>query len=189
MNRCAMTGLPIRDASDGIYDDGEWISWDWINGQLHQQELRAEYPEADPELAALFEDLVDVAREHHAMTGRYLQIWGELGELYATVKYGLKRHRAMAPGSDGKLGNDFVEVKTISPEKGKDKVAVKRAGNFSKLLVVRISADFEFESRMIDRKALGKGDGKLAKVAWSTLASGSDPASQTSPAANKDDPE
>src|SRR5690606_25160855 len=98
------------------------------------------------------------------LTGRYLQIWGELGEFYAEVKYGLKRHRAHAPGSDGKLGNDFVEVKTISPEKGGDSVSVKRAGNFNKLLIVRISFDFEFESLMVDRESLRKGAGKNVRI-------------------------
>lgn len=29
---CAMTGQKLNDPSDGIWDDGEWISWDWING-------------------------------------------------------------------------------------------------------------------------------------------------------------
>jgi hypothetical protein len=33
-----MTGRPMRDISEGIYDDGEWISWEWINGQIADQE-------------------------------------------------------------------------------------------------------------------------------------------------------
>ncbi|MBN8504907.1 MAG: hypothetical protein J0L58_10550 [Burkholderiales bacterium] len=169
MLRCAMTGLPLRDPGDGIYDDGEWISWEWINGQLHRQDLQKEYPHVDPELADLFESLVALADEYHQRTGRYLQIWGELGELYAEMKYGIKRHRAHTPGSDGKLGNDFVEVKTISPEKGADKVEVKREGNFNKLLVVKIDADFNFESKMIDRAILGKGAGKVARVSWGSM--------------------
>jgi hypothetical protein len=164
-----MTGKPLRDPSDGIYDDGEWISWEWINGQLYEQELKQEYPHVDPALARLFEDLVHLTREYHSMTGRYLQVWGELGELYAEVKFGIKRHKPKAPGSDGRLGNDLVEVKTISPEKTAPKVQVKRAGNFNRLLVVKISADFEFEARMIDRKRLNKGDGKHAGVSWSSL--------------------
>src|SRR3712207_336514 len=104
MIRCSMTGLPMN-AGDGIYDDGEWISWDWINGQLYKQEIQHEYPQVDPELAMLFEDLVRNAAEYYGMTGRYLQIWGELGELYAEVKYGIRRHRPHTKGSDGKLGN------------------------------------------------------------------------------------
>lgn len=60
-------------------------------------------------------------------------------------------------GSDGKLGNEVIEIKTISPEKSKIRVSVKPAGNFSKLLIVRSSVDFEFQACLIDRKALKKG--------------------------------
>lgn len=164
--RCSMTGQQLNDPSDGIWDDGEWISWDYINQHIYESELREAYPLASSELVTVFEDLVNVALEYKAITGRYLQIWGELGELYAEIKYGIKRHKPMTQGSDGKLGNDFVEVKTISPEKGNGQVQVKRAGNFNKLLVVKISEDFEFESRMIDRKTMKKGEGKHAKVKW-----------------------
>lgn len=106
---------------------------------------------------------------YHALTGRYLQIWGELGELYAEIKYGVKRHKPHAQGSDGKLGNDFVEIKTISPEKDGGRVQVKRAGNFNRLLVIKINEHFDFEGRFIERRSLSKGDGVYAKVSWSTL--------------------
>ena len=165
--RCAMTGREYPEFSDGIWDDGEWISWDWINGQIYEQELRAEYPHADADLIDIFERLVEVAMGHKAVTGKYLQIWGELGELYAEIKFGIKRHRAKAQGSDGKLGDDFVEVKTISPEKSNEKVLVKRAGHFSKLLIVKINERFDFEGRLIDRKDLPKGTGKLVRASWS----------------------
>lgn len=167
--RCAMTGQELHDTSDGIWDDGEWISWDWINQQLYEQERRAEFPSASPEIIDVFDRLVDVAMEYKAVTGRYLPLWGELGELYAEIKFGIKRHRPMAQGSDGKLGNDFVEIKTISPEKRVGKVHVKRAGNFSKLLVVKITGDFKFEAKMIDRRALKKGNGKHAAVSWGNM--------------------
>lgn len=169
MIRCSMTGRPM-DAGDGIYDDGEWISWEWINGQLYKQEVQQAYPQVEPELAMLFEELVENAQAYHHLTGRYLQIWGELGELYAEVRYGIKRHKPHTKGSDGRLGNDFVEIKTISPEKDGGQVQVKRAGNFNKLLVVKISENFEFEGRFIDRKRLSKGEGTHARVSWSTLA-------------------
>ena len=164
--RCAMTDREYPDFSDGVWDDGEWISWDWINQQIYEQDLRTQYPTADAELVSVFERLVELAADHKALTGNYLQVWGELGELYAEIKFGVKRHRPKTQGSDGKLGNHFVEVKTISPEKSAHKVEVKRAGNFSKLLVVRISEKFEFEGKMVDRKALGKGPGKVARYSW-----------------------
>ena len=98
---------------EGIYDDGEWISWDYIHQHLHERELQEEFPKADLQLIQVFEALVEAAAHYKALTGRYLQVWGELGELYAELKYGIKRHRVHAPGSDGRLGNDFVEIKTI----------------------------------------------------------------------------
>lgn len=168
MIRCSMTGRPMQPG-DGIYDDGEWVSWEWINGQLYEREIQEEYPAVDAELGMLFEDLVHNARSYREMTGRYLQIWGELGELYAEVKYGIKRHKPHTQGSDGRLGNDFVEVKTISPEKDGHVVQVKRSGNFNKLLVVRISSEFEFEGRFIDRKKLAKGDGTHARISWNAM--------------------
>lgn len=61
--------------------------------QLCEQDVRQQYPVVDPHLAMLFEDLVESAQSWHNMTGRYLQIWGELGELYAEVKYGIQRHK------------------------------------------------------------------------------------------------
>jgi len=159
----------MNDPGDGIYDDGEWISWEWINGHLYEQDIKRDYPHVEPQQAILFEDLVNNAVSYHAMTGRYLQIWGELGELYAEVKYGIKLHKPHTQGSDGKQDNDFAEIKTISPEKSGGQVQVKRAGNFNKLLVIRIDANFQFEGRFIDRQRLAKGAGTHASVSWSTI--------------------
>ena len=152
---------------DGIYDDGEWISWDEISHSLYRQESTEKYPLADIEIVQIFEELVQSAKDYYELTGRYLQIWGELGELYAEIKYGLDRHAPGQQGSDGRLGNDWVEVKTISPEKESNKVFVKRAGNFNKLIIVKFDEDFTFESKIIPRKELSKGaGGKMASVSW-----------------------
>lgn len=164
--RCSMTGKEMSGPGDGIWDDGEWISWDWINEQLYDQELAKEFPEASVEAVKLFEELVSVAQEYKYRTGRYLQVWGELGELYAEVKFGVKRHAPGTPGSDGRIGNDWVEIKTISPEKSNNRVQVKRAGNFNKLLIVKINKYFEFTAKLISRKQLAKGKGKYAHVTW-----------------------
>jgi len=111
-----MTGKIIEGSSDAIWDDGEWISWEWINGQLYQQELKEKYPNADIELVSVFEELVFNAVAYKEITGRYLPIFGELGELFAEITFGIKRHKPRTPGSDGRLGNDFIEIKTIIPE-------------------------------------------------------------------------
>jgi len=164
-----MTGKVIEGSADAIWDDGEWISWEWINGQLHEQELKERYPEVDIDLIHIFETLVDDAFNYKQITGRYLPIFGELGELFAEITFGIKRHKPRTQGSDGRLGNDFIEIKTITPEKTNEKVSVKRQGNFNKLLVVKINEDFEFEARMLDRKDMSKGEGKVATVSWSSM--------------------
>ena len=161
----------MHHADEGIWDDGEWISWDEINDHLEAQDLREQYPNADIDVVYIFEGLIDCAVRYHAITNRHLDIWGELGELFAEITYGLKRHKPKAAGSDGKIGNDFVEVKTISPFKGDDQVLVKRKGNFNKLIVVTITTDYAFEARMIARKDMPPGDGKFAKVRWRTMPS------------------
>jgi hypothetical protein len=142
------------------YSPDEWHAID-------NDELFSVHPVISPELLTIFDSLVKSAESFYKLTNRYLQIWGELGELYAEIEYGIKRHKPHTRGSDGKLGNDFIEVKTISPEKNKDQVKVKRAGNFNKLLIIKINKDFTFEGQLIARKDLPKGDGKLATASWS----------------------
>ena len=107
----------IADAAACGYNPWEWEP-------IHEKEFPALHPHDDPELVTIFERLVENARSYYELTGRYLQIWGELGELYAEINYGIKRHKPHTRGSDGKLGNDFVEIKTISPEKDGGQVQV-----------------------------------------------------------------
>ena len=148
------------DVSTFGYSPDEWHAID-------DDELFSEHSVVNPELVTIFDTLVESAESFYILTNRYLQIWGELGELYAEIKYDIKRHKPHTRGSDGKLGNDFVEVKTISPEKNKDQVKVKRAGNFNKLLIIKINKNFTFEGQLIARKDLPKGEGNHAAVSWS----------------------
>ena len=161
----------IADASACGYNPDEididalgYSSDDWE--VINEDKYISEGLQAPPELATIFESLVENAKLFYTLTNRYLQIWGELGELFAEIEYGIKRHKPHTKGSDGKLGNDFIEVKTISPEKSKAQVKVKRAGNFNKLLIIKISKDFTFEGHIIARKDLSKGDGKYATASW-----------------------
>lgn len=163
--RCTMTGIEIAPG-DGVWDDGEWISWDWISSQLEEEGVdepaptedrsfgRDGYPLSVLEQARILEELVDCASRHFENTGRYLQIWGELGELYAEVKWGLRRHGTHHPGSDGTIGGRLVEVKTISPEKSSKKVFVKSQGDFEQLLIVQIDCDFNFRAKLFEREEL-----------------------------------
>ena len=52
----------------------------------------------------VFGELVEAAAKYKRITGRHLPILGELGELFVEIKFGIKRHNPMTPGSDGLLG-------------------------------------------------------------------------------------
>jgi hypothetical protein len=91
-------------------------------------------------------------------------VWGELGEIYAEVKFGLRRHGTHRAGSDGTIEGKLVEVKTISPEKASDQVVVKSQGDFEQLLVVRIDKNFEFAGKLLDREHLSGGLGRLLRA-------------------------
>jgi hypothetical protein len=171
---CSRTGIEI-DSGDGIWDDGEWLSWEWINSQLEDEPeeeahfiepvtSREGFPFSILQQMEIFGELVDCAIRYQENTGRYLQIWGELGEIYAEIKFNLRRHGSHHPGSDGTIDGMLVEVKTISPEKTNNRVQVKRGGNFEKLLIVKISRDYEFQGKLIDRATLREGTGTHYKA-------------------------
>lgn len=173
--RCSMTGIEIQHG-DGLWDDGEWISWEWINSQLEDKPEDAYSIEAVEEFQSrdgfpfsilkqteIFLDMIDCAERHFENTGRYLQIWGELGEIYAEIKFGLRRHGTHKAGSDGTIAGRLVEVKTISPEKTSDRVLVKSQGDFEQLLIVRINSDFEFQGKLFERSDLKGIAGKFLR--------------------------
>jgi hypothetical protein len=155
----------------------EYIDRHWIDSQLQGAseveilatesgasfQSRAGFPFNTLAQAGIFYDLVDCAARHFENTGRYLQIWGELGEIYAEINFGLRRHGTHEPGSDGTIDGKLVEVKTISPEKTGDRVLVKSKGNFEQLLIVRIDGDFRFRGKLYDRSELRGVTGKFLR--------------------------
>lgn len=154
---------------NAIWDDGEWVSWDEINQQIQHKEWRDKYPNADLSLVPVFESLINTAREYYNKTGKNLQVYGDIGELFGAITYGIRLHKDYAQGSDGLLGDDFVEVKTITPFKKSDSVEVKLSGHFSKLLVVNISQNFEVAGRLVDRKKLPTRNKKRLRIGWGAL--------------------
>jgi hypothetical protein len=116
-----------------------------------------------------FQDLLSMAESYHAETGRHLNVYGDIGELYGAITYGIKLNKNYAQGADGRLGNDHIAIKTITPFKSKDEVSVKLAGHFNKLLVVKINAEFEVSSRMVDRSRLPKTSLPLLRIRWEDL--------------------
>lgn len=170
----------IADAAGSGVAPWEWeyISREWVDHKLEREprddayavkpiepyRSRDGFPLSVLEQAEIFQDLLDCAARHFENTGRYLQVWGELGEIYAEIKFGLRRHATHQEGSDGTIAGKLVEVKTISPEKASDRVLVKSQGNFEQLLIVRIDRDFQFQGKLIDRSELGGATGKFLRV-------------------------
>lgn len=164
----------------------EYLSREWIDEKLANEpekdaralkrgstfQSRDGFPYSVTEQTQIFEALVDCARRHLENTGRYLQVWGELGEIYAELKFGLRRHGTHRAGSDGTIDGKLVEFKTISPEKSSDQALVKRQGNFEQLLIVRIDANFQFQSRLFARSELVGGTGKFLKARFGDTAGG-----------------
>ena len=82
---------------------------------------------------------------------------------------GIELHKNYAKGSDGRLGNDFVEIKTITPFKKKHSVEVRLDRHFSKLLVVKIDEDFEVSGRLMERNQLPGIRGSVLRIEWDQL--------------------
>lgn len=152
-----------------FWDDGEWVSWDEINEQIEYKEWRAKYPNANLSLVGIFNDLLSTAWNYYAETGKHLHIYGDIGELFGVITHGIVLNRNYAQGSDGRLGNDLVEIKTITPFKKTDTVEINMARNFSKLLIVKINEDFEIKGQLIDRKQLPRAKGKV-RIRWREFA-------------------
>lgn len=157
---------------NAFYDDCEWITWSEINSHLERLEFEARFPHLEVDLVPIFQDLLAVAENYHNLTGSHLQLYGDLGELYGAITHGIKLHRNYAQGSDGKLGNDFVEIKTITPFKSSDTITLNLKRNFSKVLIVKIDSEFEVQGRLVDRKALPKTKGDTLRLNWADLVCG-----------------
>lgn len=179
MNEQGYSAQEIANAAGSGAAPWEWeyIDREWVDSQLEDGpddkpiavepntpfQSRSGFPLSTLEQAEIFYDLIDCAKRHFENTGRYLQVWGELGEIYAEIKFGLRRHGTHEAGSDGTIAGKLVEVKTISPEKANDLVLVKRQGNFEQLLVVRIDQEFQFQGKLFDRDELKGVSGKFLR--------------------------
>ncbi|PIE12578.1 MAG: hypothetical protein CSA68_12495 [Rhodobacterales bacterium] len=162
-----MNGLGPDNA---FWIDGEWIGWDSVIDpeedeysrlkQLeHEADLRMRYPKADLSLIPYLEDLLGLAESYYYETGKHLNVYGDIGELFGAIAFGIKLHKNNAQGSDGRLGNDFVEIKTISPMSRKERKIVRLDRHFSKLLMVKIDNDFQIYGRLVKRGDLLKRTG------------------------------
>lgn len=172
---CAMTGVPLTSTADGIWDEGEWISWEYINRQLGEadEDEREDWTErvrAHVVKSSELQGLIRRAIIEEERTPLPSPLWGQIGELCAAECYPMELVRAHAQGHDAKLGTELVEVKTITPRKARPFVRVKRSGNFSLLAVVRVSKTYELYVKLVRRKdVIKKSDGEYAIVTWARV--------------------
>ena len=124
------------------------------------------FPNSDLTVLATFSSLLTVAQVYHAQMGRHLSVYGDIGELLASLTIGLKLHRNYAKGADGRAGNDHVEVKTLAPSNTSGLVTVKSKGHFNKLFVAKISPDFALSARIYKRSDLGNSAAAQFRVRW-----------------------
>ncbi|MGB7319552.1 MAG: hypothetical protein WBC85_16435 [Planktotalea sp.] len=169
--------MDVLGPDNAFWIDGEWIGWDSIidpdeirSSRLaeleRQADLRLRYPNADITLVPYFLDLLTLAKSYFLKTGQHLNAYGDIGELFGAIIYGIKLHRTHAQGSDGRVGNDFVEIKTISPLCKSQQTRVRLDRHFNKLLFVKIDDDFEVHGKLIDRKALPKRQSRVLNLSW-----------------------
>lgn len=170
--------MEVLGSHNAFWDDGEWISWDSLGDSdgphdtshlarlEYEARLRWRFPNADIALIPFFQDLLALAESYYHQTGQHLQVYGDIGELFGAITHGIKLHRNYAQGSDGRLGDDFVEIKTITPFNKHDRLSIRLDGNFNKLLVVKISKDFKVAGRLIDRKGLTKSRSRTLRLTW-----------------------
>jgi hypothetical protein len=147
----------------------QWLSWGDINDPAQANQIQHHFPDADPAYIAALQGLLRTARSFNASTNRHLQIYGDIGELYGAIVHGIALHRFSAEGSDGRLGDDFVEIKTISPFKSWKVVNLRMDRHFSKLLAVRVMQDFSVQGVMVSRSALPKPDSPEMILEWEFL--------------------
>ena len=159
---------------DRFWIDGEWIApyepFEENGSELERLEYEAQlewdYPRAaDKKLIRYFLALVEIAKNYFEETGRHLNVYGDIGELYGSIAYGISLNRMFAEGADGRLGDDHIEIKTISPLSGKETKTVRRAGNWNRLLLVKIDSCFDVRGYLLDKKALPR-KGQKVRISW-----------------------
>lgn len=157
MNRHVLLPAELTDpANQPAWTGDQWLSWGDINDPAHAVQIRNHFPYADPTHIAALQGLLHTAASFNVATKRHLQIYGDIGELYGAIVHGIALHRFNAQGSDGRLGDDFVEIKTISPFKKRKLVNLRMDRHFSKILVVQVMQDFSLQGVLVSRSVLPK---------------------------------
>jgi hypothetical protein len=169
---------PQAPSEDAVWEDGKWLPLidvhdnDQDSPLINLDHPAPVVPQTHAKRAAVFEALLLNAQKHLKLTGRHLDIYPDIAELYATLAHGFTFARSDTPGAEGRLGDDHYTVKVIAPTNTTETVTLNMADNFSHLLVVRITPGFHVTSRMVARKDLPGTSDQMRKIRWSALPQG-----------------
>ena len=171
-----MTIRPQAPSEDAVWEDGQWLplldARDIEQRRSPLINLDHPVPDAPPndtKRVAVYDALLLNARRHLKLTGRHLEVYSDIAELYATLTYGIKFARNEEAGSEGRLGKDHYTVKVIAPTNTTETVTVKMSGNFSHLVVVKIAPNFRVTGRVVTRKDMPGTSDQMRKIRWSAL--------------------
>ena len=134
------------DTETGTREEPRWLHWDNVTDSVRRNEGAAPHS-ADPEIVALFDELLAAAKSYRELTGLHLDVFQELGELYAEIHYGVGCNRKGAVRGTG--GIAVRTIKTTAP-----KVSLRGIEGLDRLLVIRISDDYVFEAKVASRQHL-----------------------------------
>ena len=76
-----------------LYDDGEWVTWSDLDEFERHESWGQRKSDINLELIPYFENLLSLAQTYHLDTGRHLSVYGDIGELYAAIMFGLELHK------------------------------------------------------------------------------------------------
>lgn len=172
--------------SDGFWNGNGPSSWDVIGDlvrggfkdrytsyltDLNHQRFRTLRQRATtPSQVARFGEMLDRTRDYHQATGGHLHLYGDLGELFGAITYGIRLDHSYTGAVDGHLGRDAVMIKTLTPFADHDQVTIHLDVAFSKLLLVRIDETFAVSGRMIERQDLNTATDNRLSLTWDMLA-------------------
>lgn len=110
----------------------QWLSWGGIDDPTEADQIRCRFPDAEATNIAALKGPLHAARSFHTPINHQLQVDGDTGDLYGAIVRGIVLHRFNAQGSDGWLGDGYVEINTISPIKKWKIVNLRMGRHFSK---------------------------------------------------------
>lgn len=145
------------------WDSGDWINWHRSSEGLDDRPCSAA-AEADPlaRLTALNVSLLRAAKTYYTLTGKHLDVYQTIAEVYAAIHFDLPI--GTTGQQDGK-----IKLLHLPPHGPHNSVDVDLSDAFDLLIVVRIKDNFTLEARTTRRQSLPEAHKGVYKLGWRSL--------------------